>query len=71
MSGDKAIITAHENEVQKIVDYFKRWLPNVNQIYKNKVLREKELEEEAKRQQLEREIKQQEARQRVLKNVKI
>lgn len=71
VSGDQAVITARENEVQQIVDYFKNWVPKANQVYKNKVLREREHEEETKRQQLAREIKQEEARQRVLKNVKI
>jgi len=71
VSGDKAVITASENEVQEIIDFFKSWLPKANQVYKNRVKQEKEQEEEAKRKELERKIKEQEARQRVLKNTKI
>ncbi len=71
VSGDKAVISAQENEVQRIIDSFKEWLLSANQAYEHKVRREKQQEEVAKRQQLEREIKQEEARQRVLKNVKM
>jgi serine/threonine protein kinase len=71
VSGDKAVISAQENEVQRVIDYFKEWLPVTTQVYRNKVLREREDEEKSKRQQLELRVKQEEMRQRVLKNVKI
>jgi len=71
VSGDKAVTTAREDEVQKIIDSFKKWLPKANQVYKYQVEQEKEQEEKAKRKELERQIKEQEARQRVMKNVKI
>ncbi|MBA7675099.1 hypothetical protein ES703_83328 [subsurface metagenome] len=69
--GDKAVINATEDIVQRIIDFFNDWLPNVNRVYEQCIHREKEEAEEAQRKELERQIKEQEARQRVLKNIKL
>jgi len=69
--GDKAVINATEDLVQRIIDYFNDWLPNANRVYEQRIRREKEEAEEAQRKELERQIKEQEARQRVLKNIKL
>ena len=69
--GDKAVINATEDLVQRIIDYFNVWLPNVNRVYEQRIRREKEEAEETQRKELERQIKEQEARQRVLKNIKL
>jgi serine/threonine protein kinase len=61
VSINKAQINAKEYEVQQIIDYFKSWLPRVNEVYKDKKLQE---HEEAERKLLEK-------RQRILKNVRI
>ena len=71
IQGDKAIIDATENEVQKIIDYFNGWLPKANRAYEQRIRREKEEAEKKQRKELEREIAEQEARQRVLKNIKL
>jgi serine/threonine protein kinase len=71
IGGDKAVIVAHENEVQQIIDYFNGWLPQVNRVYEQRIRREKEEAEEKQRKELERQIAEQEARQRVLKNIKL
>lgn len=70
-SGKEAKINARENEVQKVIDHFKNWLPKANRVYEQKIRREKQEAEEKSRQELQREIEGQEARQRVLKKVKI
>ena len=70
-SGKEAKINARENEVQKVIDYFKDWLPKANRVYEQKIRREKQEAEEKSRQELQREIEEREARQRVIKKVKI
>ncbi|MCX5643531.1 MAG: serine/threonine-protein kinase [Phycisphaerae bacterium] len=67
----EAAIRAREDEVQPIIDYFKGWLPQANQIYAYQVRQDRERREAAARQELQREVNEQEARQRVLKNAKI
>lgn len=69
--GNKAVIDATENEVQRIIDYFRDWLPSANRVYEQRIRREKEEAEEKKRKELKRQIAEEEARQRVLKNIKL
>ncbi|TDJ53214.1 MAG: serine/threonine protein kinase [Nitrospina sp.] len=71
LSGDKATIAAEENQVQPIINFFKNWIPNINQVYKLKVQQEKEDSENEQRKLLELQTKGQQARQRILTNVKI
>ena len=71
VSGNKAVITARENEVEDIINYFQGWLPAVNRVYKERVQREKDEEEERRRMDLQQQISAQEARQRVLNKIKI
>jgi len=69
--GDKAVIDATENQVQKIIDHFNGWLPVANRVYEQHIRREREESEEKQRKELERQIAEQEARQRVLKSIKL
>jgi serine/threonine protein kinase len=69
--GDKAVIGATENEVQRIIDYFNDWLPNANRVYEQRIRREKEEAEKKQRQELERQIAEEEARQRILRNIRL
>lgn len=69
--GDKAVIDATENQVQKIIDYFHGWLPRANEVYKQRIDREKKEAEKEQRKELERQIEEQEARQRVLKDIRL
>jgi serine/threonine protein kinase len=69
--GDKALIAADEHEAQKVVEYFKDWLPRANRVYEERVRSEKKEAEEKRRKELERQIKEQETRQRILKNIKL
>ena len=71
IDGNKAIISAQDYQVQDIINYFKGWLPTVNQVYERRIRSDKAQAEEKLRKELERRIKEQEARQRVLKNIKI
>ena len=71
ISGDKAVIQAHEHEVQGIIDIFKSWLPIANRKYEDTIRREKQKVEEDLRKQLQLRIEQEEARQRVLKATKL
>lgn len=71
ISRNQARIHAEEGQVQKIISYFKGWLPSVNRVYEERIRQEKREAEEQQREQLRREIEEKERRQRVLKNVKI
>jgi len=71
ISGNKAVIDATEDLVQRIIDHFIEWLPKANRVYEERIRREKQQAEDAQRKEFERQIKEQEARQRVLKNVKL
>jgi serine/threonine protein kinase len=68
---NKAIISAQENEVQRIINYFAEWLPQANTTYQRNMKRKKEQEEAKQREEIERQIQEQEARQRVLNSIKI
>lgn len=70
-SGEVAKIAAREDEVQRVVNDFKNWLPRANAVYEERIRREKAQEEEVARQELVRLVAEQEARARVLKNVQI
>jgi serine/threonine protein kinase len=70
-TGDMLRISARENEVQKIINYFKKWLPKANRNYQEMIANEQRLEEERQRQQLQAEIDEVERRQRILQNVRI
>jgi serine/threonine protein kinase len=70
-SGDRTSIPAQESEVQKIIDYFKAWIPNANRVYEGMIRAEKQEAEEQRRRQLQKEIEEQECRQRILSSVRI
>lgn len=70
-AGDKATIGAREEDVQSIIDHFKDWLPNANQVYANVVYEAARQEKEKQIKELKKRREQQEARQRVLNNTKI
>src|SRR5215208_2974406 len=71
VSGNKAVIGAREDEIQRIIDYFKQWLPHANHVYEDMIRREKAEAEDRQRRQLQAEIEEKERRQRVLKSIKI
>jgi hypothetical protein len=70
-SGDRALISAAEQEVQPIINYFKGWLPNANRVYADRIRRERLEAEERERRRIRAEIEEQEKRARLLKSVKI
>lgn len=70
-SGEKASIPARESEVQRIIDYFKAWLPNANRVYEHTICSEKQEAEERQRRQLQQEVEEQERRQRILASIRI
>ncbi|HVO44617.1 MAG TPA: hypothetical protein VMT34_18450, partial [Aggregatilineales bacterium] len=69
--GDNACINADEQDVQRIVDYFKAWLPAVNQHYKEILEHEKRTAEEMQRQELKAQKDEYERRLRILRNTKL
>jgi len=71
IQGEKAIIAADESDVQRIINDFNHWLPQVNKVYERRISVQKQQAEEERRKELEQQVKAQEARQRVLKNTKI
>ncbi len=71
LSQNKATINCGADDVQRIIDYFKNWLPRVNTVYKQRIQRERREAEEVQRRKLEQEIEVQRERENVLKKVKI
>ena len=70
-SGRKAVCTASEGDLQRIVDHFKQWLPKANQVYKNRIEAQQKEEERRMRETIEREIGLREAKRRVNRNLRI
>jgi len=68
---DTASISAEEHEVQRIIDYFKDWLPRANRVYERRIREEAQESIKQARAQLEAEIAKREQRERILKNIKI
>lgn len=71
ISKNKATIDCSADEVQRIINHFKGWLPKANAVYKQRIHRQRREAEEAQRRKLEREIELQRERENVLKKVKI
>jgi serine/threonine protein kinase len=71
ISSNKAMIDAREDQVQKIVNHFKEWLPNVNRQYEQNLRREKEEAEQRRREDFQRIVQAEETRMRLLKSIKI
>lgn len=71
LRGPTASIPARENDVQDIINYFKEWLPRVNQRYKEMVISEKKRLEEESRQKLLAEIAEEERLQRIRSKIQI
>lgn len=70
-SGATARISANGREVQQIIDYFKQWIPQANQLYEETLRREKREAEKAERERIQREIQKEELRQRLLREVRL
>jgi len=71
INRDTAKIEVRHDDVQRVIDYFKSWLPNINRIYGERVIKENRKAAEEERLRLQRQIEQQELRERVLKNLRI
>ena len=69
--GDTAAIRAEEQDVQKIIDYFKDWLPIAIRKYEQMIRSELREEEERQRKELHMEIEELERQRRVRANVRI
>ncbi len=69
--GYTAAIRAEEDDLQRIVNHFKDWLPIANRQYAQKIRSEKQEEEEQQRKELQTEIEELERQRRVRANVRI
>lgn len=69
--GDITSIPTNERDVQRVVDYLKKYLENTHKAYKLEVLRKKERREIEERERLKKERGQEEARLRILNNTNI
>ena len=67
----EARISARENEVPRIVDTFKGWLPRVNQLYERKIREERRQAMEDERRVLASRVDHEERRLRIPRSVKI
>lgn len=70
-SGNKAVISAQESDIQQIVDLFKEWLPLANRTYATMLSREKQAAAHQHRLQLQSEIEEIERRRRIRARIKI
>ena len=70
-SGRYGRIGARGDEVQRIIDHFKNWLPKASAVYEMSVRREKEEREERTRRSIEEARRRAEERARVLDDLKI
>ncbi len=69
-SGNKASISVSADDVQRVLDYFNKWLPRANRVYEDKIRKDRELAERKTRQELKAQIEREEERSNVLKNLK-
>lgn len=67
--GNKAVISARENEVKDIIDYFKVWLPKANLVYEQKLKQEADARERQEINELKKKINDEEERKRVLSSI--
>jgi aspartate carbamoyltransferase catalytic subunit len=70
-SQKKASIDCAADDVQRVINHFKGWLPKANAVYHQRIQKERLQEEEAERQKLEQETKLLRERESVLKKVKL
>jgi hypothetical protein len=70
-SGNTAIIAAGPREVQRIVDYFKRWLPQTNAVYADRIRADASRAEKEERERRRKEIANAELRASVNKSILI
>jgi len=70
-SDNKAKVSANEKEIQRIIDYFKQWLPKVTEKYKQMIIQEQRKKEADERREIQQEIEYQEQRARILRDTEI
>jgi serine/threonine protein kinase len=70
-TGSTAVIDASPSEVRPIVDHFKNWLPQVNEIYAHKVHDDARRAEQEERERLQREIARAERLASINKSIRI
>lgn len=68
--GNAARISASANEAQRVIDYFKQWLPKANEVYENKLKQELEATELRQRKELQRLIRKEQEKAEVKRNLK-
>jgi serine/threonine protein kinase len=71
VQGNTASVSAAEHQAQDIINYFKEWLPRVNQKYKELVIYDKSQREALARQKLQAQLEEEERVQRIRKNMRI
>lgn len=69
--GNLAKIRTDEREVQRIIDYFKSWIPATTQRYKQDLQDERRLNEEQERKKIQAAIEAEETKARLRKNIKL
>jgi serine/threonine protein kinase len=68
--GDQAKIFAEENDAQRIIDYFKQWLPIVHQVYERKLIEIAKKEEMDKKREIESKIAEEERKKKINASLK-
>lgn len=71
LHGSTASVDCRPNDAQRVIDYFKTWLPKTHQVYERHLRTERERDLEQRRRRLRQEIQAREERKRVLDNLQI
>jgi serine/threonine protein kinase len=68
---ERATAAVDERNVERVIGYFKAWIPLANKIYRERIERERKDEEERQRQALRERVEREEARARIRRNVRL
>lgn len=70
-NGNKAFISADDSDVQRIIDFFKQWLPRATEIYRNTRQQRRQRAAEREREKLRLEQEELERRRRLRETVRL
>lgn len=71
IEGNEAKIPAREGDVQECINYFKSWIPTATRVYQQRLEQEKEAEENRQKMILQKQIEEEEARARLRRTIKL
>ncbi len=69
--GNEATVRADHNRVQNVIDHFKEWLPRATDVYRRRVLRQRQQDEQQERDRLQQMRAEQERRLALRQNIRL